>query len=76
MNLNYSKDKSKDSLLELLQKYKNMIDGTSGKYTGSDYAMKLKEDTKPFPISKIHELILKIEVNWLIKIGGSYFYYT
>ena len=57
MNLNYLKDKHRNSLLELLQKYKNMFDGTLGKYTGSDYTIELKEDakpyhTKPFPIPK------------------------
>ena len=44
MNLNYLKDKHKNSLLELLQKYENMFDGTLGKYTGSYYSIKLKED--------------------------------
>ena len=37
MNLNYLKDKQEDSLLELLQKCEKMLDGTLGKYTGSDY---------------------------------------
>ena len=60
MNLNYLKDKHRNSLLELLQKYKNMFDGTLGKYTGSDYTIELKEDakpyhTKPFPILNIHK---------------------
>ena len=34
MNLNYLKDKHRNSLLELLQKYEKMFDGTLGKYTG------------------------------------------
>ena len=34
MNLNYFNDKHKNSLLDLLQKYKKMIDGTLGKYIG------------------------------------------
>ena len=51
-----------------------MFDGTLGKYTGSNYNIELKEDikpyyTKPFPISKIHELTLKKEVHRLVKIG-------
>ena len=37
MNLNYLKDKHKNSSLELLQKYEEMFDGTLGKYTGSYY---------------------------------------
>ena len=69
MNLNYLKDKHNNSLLELLQKYKNMFDGTSGKYTGSDYTIDLKEDAKPFPIPKIYEPTLNIVVDRLIKIG-------
>ena len=50
-----------------------MLDGTLGKYTGSDYTIVLKEDAKlhhakPFPIPKIHELTLKKKVDRLIKI--------
>ena len=57
MNLNYLKDKHRNSLLELLQKYKNFFDGTLAKYTGSDYTIESREDakpyhTKPFPIPK------------------------
>ena len=59
MNLNYFNEKHRNSLLELLQKYKNMFDATLGKYTSSYYTIELKEDAKPFPISKIHELTLK-----------------
>ena len=71
MNLNYLKDKHENSLLELLQKYEKMFDGTLGKYTGSDYTIELKEDAKPyhakpFPIPIINELTLKKEVNRLI----------
>ena len=74
MNLNYSKDIHKDSLLEWIQKYKNMFDGTLGKYTGSDYTIEMKEDAKPyhaksFSIPKIHEPTLKWKVNRSIKIG-------
>ena len=42
MNLNYLKDKHKNSLLELFQKYEKNFDGTLGKYTGSDYTIELK----------------------------------
>ena len=74
MNLNYLKDKHKKSLLELLQKYENMFDGTLGKCTGINYTIELKEDTKsyhakPFPIPNIHKLTLKKEVNRLVKMG-------
>ena len=64
MNLNYQKDKHKNSLLDLLQKYENRYDGTLGKQTGSDYTIELTDDAKtyhakPFPIPIIHELTLK-----------------
>ena len=39
MNLNQSKDKHKKFLLELLQKYEHMFDGTLRKYTGSEYTI-------------------------------------
>ena len=74
MNLNYFKDKHKISLLELLQKYKNMLDVTLGKYTGSNYTIKLKVDSKPyhakpFTIPNTHEVTFKKEVERLIKIA-------
>ena len=60
MNLNYLKEKQKKYLLKLLQKYKNTFDRTLGKYhTGSNYTIELKEDSKPFPIPKFHELTKK-----------------
>ena len=74
INLNYIKDIHKNSLLELLQKYEEMFDGTLAKYTCSDYTIGLKEDAKPyrvkpFPILTIHKPTLKKEGNRLIKIG-------
>ena len=47
MNLNYLKDKQKNSLLELLQKYEKKFDGTLGKYTGFNYTIELEENAKP-----------------------------
>ena len=41
MNLNYLKDKHRNSLLELLQKYEEIFDETLRKYTGSDYTIEL-----------------------------------
>ena len=41
---NYWKVKHKNSLLEFLQKYEKIFDGTFGKYTGSNYTIELKED--------------------------------
>ena len=51
-----------------------MFDETLGKYTGSDYTMKLKEGTKPyhskpFPFPKFHKPLLKKVFDRPIKIG-------
>ena len=64
MNLNYLKDKHKYYLLEIIQKYEKIFDGTLGKYTGSNYTVELQEDAKPchakpFPIPNIHKPIIK-----------------
>ena len=48
------KGQTKNSLLELLQQYENMLDMTFEKYTGSNYTMESKEDAKPFSIPKIN----------------------
>ena len=48
MNLKYLKKKQKNSLLELLQKYENMFDGTLGKYAAFNYTIELNEDAKPY----------------------------
>ena len=74
INLNYLNKKHKNSLLELLQKHKNMFDGTLEKYTGSNYTIEIKEyakpyHVKPFPIPNIHKLTLKKKVNRSINIG-------
>ena len=44
MNLNFLKDENKYSLLQLLQKYEEMLDGTVGKYTGSNHTWEIKEE--------------------------------
>ena len=41
MNLNYLNEKCSNSLLELLQKFEKMFDGTLGKYIGSNYTIEL-----------------------------------
>ena len=66
MSLNYLMVKHKNSLLELLQKYEEMFDGTYGKYTASHYTVELKEDEEPFPIPTVHKSTLKKEVDRLI----------
>ena len=68
MNLNLLKDKYKNSLSELIQKYKKLFGGTLGKYTGSDYTIDLQENVKPyhakpFPIPNNNKPIFKTEVD-------------
>ena len=51
-----------------------MFDGMLGNYTSTQYNMELLEGAqpyhaKPFPIPKVHEETLKIEVNRLVSIG-------
>ena len=50
MNLNYLKDKHENSLIELLQKYEEIFDGTLGKYTESNITLELKENAKPYHV--------------------------
>ena len=50
-----------------------MFDGTLGNYTGTKYKIELlngaqQYHTKPFPIPKVHEEILKIKVNRLVNV--------
>ena len=52
-----------------------MFDGTLGNYTGTEYKIELLKGAylnhaKPFPIPKVQEETLKIEVNTLVNIGG------
>ena len=68
MSINYFRNKLKNSLLELLQKYEEMSDGTLCKYTSSDYAIKLQVNaklylTKYFPIPINQKWTLK-ERSW------------
>ena len=52
----------------ILFKYMNWSDG-KGKCTACDYAIKLYENAKPFPIPNIHEPTLNKEHDLLIEIG-------
>jgi hypothetical protein len=56
----------KSELFTLLNKYKDLFDGTLGTWTGTPYDIKTKEGIepyhgRPFPVPKIHELTLKTE---------------
>ena len=66
--------KEKDMLYMLLTKHKSLFDGSLGNWTGEDYQIELKDDVtpyhaRPFPIPKIHEATLKMEVERLVKLG-------
>ncbi len=61
-------------LRDLLGKYESLFDGTLGKWQGEPYDIQLKENVqpyhaKPFPIPRIHETTLKMEVDRLVNIG-------
>jgi hypothetical protein len=62
------------SLLELLNKYEDLFDGTLGHWVGEDYNVELKPGATPYharayPIPKAYEDTLKIEVERLCKVG-------
>ena len=63
-----------DKLLQLLRKYEDLFDGTLGQYKGGEYDIELKADAtpyhaRPFPVPKVHERTLKVEVERLCEIG-------
>jgi hypothetical protein len=67
-------DKQRSQLFLLLNKYKDLFDGTLGTWTGTSYDIKTKKDAepyhgRPFPVPKIHELTLKKELDRLEKLG-------
>ena len=61
-------------LMDVLMRHKNLFDGTLGRYKGSKYNIELQDDAKPyhakpFPVPKVHEATLKLEIERLCKIG-------
>ena len=53
---------------------RTLFDGTLGTWNNEPYNIKLKEGAKPyhsrpFPIPKLHEHTLKVELDRLIKLG-------
>ena len=67
-------DEEQNKLLELLNKYEDLFDGTLGKWKGSQADLELKEEAKPyhakaFPIPRVHMETLKTEVQRLCDIG-------
>ena len=64
----------KSQLHALLHKYKHLFDGTLGTWNNKPYNIELKEGAKPyhswpFPVPKIHEHTLKVELDRLVKLG-------
>ena len=64
----------KCQLHALLSKYKHLFDGTLGTWHKEPYTIELKEGVKPyhsrpFPVPKIHEHTLKVELDRLVKLG-------
>ena len=68
------KNLEKSQLHALLHKYEYLFDGTLGTWNNKPYNIELKEGAKPyhsrpFPVPKIHEHTLKVELDRLIKLG-------
>jgi hypothetical protein len=64
----------KKDLFTLLNKYSTLFDSTSGKWKGEPNNIELKPDTTPyharsFPILKIHENTMKLEMQRLCDLG-------
>ena len=67
-------DNEQEKLLSLLNKFKSLFDGQLGHWKAEDYDIELKPDAepyhaRPFPIPKIHEGTLKMEVERLCEVG-------
>lgn len=66
--------KQQAELLQVLQRYKHLFDGNLGTWTGSQYNIELKEGATPyharaFPVPRIHERTLRLEIDRLCKLG-------
>jgi hypothetical protein len=73
-NCDYLTDDEQMHLLSLLHKYQHLFDGSLGTWNAKPYNIELKPDAKPyhsrpFPVPKIHEATLKIELERLTKAG-------
>ena len=67
-------DDEKNQLHALLKKYEHLFDGTLGTWNNKPYNIELKEGAKPyhrwpFPVPKVHECTLKVELDRLVKLG-------
>jgi RNase H-like domain found in reverse transcriptase/Reverse transcriptase (RNA-dependent DNA polymerase)/Integrase zinc binding domain len=66
--------KEQSELFYLLKKYSCLFDGSLGTWKDEEYNIELKPDAKPyharaFPIPRIHEATLKLEVRRLCELG-------
>ena len=73
-NCTHLSDPEKQSLLELLQEFEELFDGTLGDWDGEPVSLQLKEGAKPyhgrsFPIPKKHMEITKKEIQRLCNLG-------
>ena len=64
----------RQKLRKLLEKYKELFDGTLGKWKNTQYNIELQPNALPyharaFPIPRIHEQSLRMEVDRLVKEG-------
>ncbi len=64
----------RNALYRLLTRYEPLFDGTLGTWAGDPYDIELKDGAKPYharayPIPKIHEAVLKKEIERLVKLG-------
>jgi hypothetical protein len=67
-------DDEQMQLLSLLHKYQHLFDGSLGTWNGKPYDIELKPeakpyDSRPFLVPKIHEVMLKVELEHLTKAG-------
>jgi hypothetical protein len=73
-NCDYLTDDKQMQLLSLLHKYQHLFNHLLGTWNAKPYNIELKPDAKPyhsrpFPVPKIHEATLKIELECLTKAG-------
>jgi len=70
----YLSEEEKKRLRDLLEKYKTLFDGSLGHWQGEEYEIELKPGVTPYharayPIPKIHEKTLRMEVERLCRVG-------
>ena len=73
-NCSHLSDKKQQQIINLLNNYEELFDGTLGDMNTSPVHLEVKEGAKPkhhkpFPVPKIHEMTLKKELKRLCKLG-------